>query len=97
MKTYQNYFFSYRSVSYLNNKKLFLVLFSRDCSALSPNLRLFSFDGWDEVLIERALVCMFTHWIEFTMNHDLRLLGYHDSLNYHTTWTLNFEKILNLC
>ena len=31
-------------------------------------------DCWDEISIMSALVCMVTHWIRLTMNHEVRLL-----------------------
>ena len=31
-------------------------------------------DCWDEISTMSALVCMVTHWIRLTMNHEVRLL-----------------------
>ena len=69
---------------------------SRGCSALFPNWRMTCFGLWDEFFMVSALVWMVTHWIEPTLNYDIKLLGYHDSLGHYITWTLNLEKILSL-
>ena len=50
----------------------------------------------DEVPVVRALVCIVTHLIRPTVNHDVRLLNYHDSPCYYVAWTLNLEKILSM-
>ena len=69
---------------------------SRGCSALFPNWRMTCLGRQDEFLMVSALVWMVTHWIEPTLNYDLKLLGYHDSLGHCIAWTFNIEKILSL-
>ena len=51
---------------------------------------------WDEFLIVSSTVCMVTHWIGLTINHDIRLLDCHDSPSYYIACTLNLERISNL-
>ena len=51
---------------------------------------------WDEFPMASALVCMLTQWTEPIVNHDLRLLACHDSLNYYVAWNLNLKRILSL-
>ena len=50
----------------------------------------------DEVPMVSALMCMVTHWMRSTTNHDISLLDCHNSPNYYIAWNLNLERILNL-
>ena len=52
-------------------------------------------DCWDKVRMVSALVCMVTHWIDHTVNHDVRLPNCHDSPSYHVVWILNLKRILS--
>ena len=51
----------------------------------------------DKFLMVSTLVCIVIHWTRLIMNHDVRVLDYHDWPSYYIVRTLNLEKILSLC
>ena len=54
-------------------------------------------DCQDEFSVVSVLVCLVTYWIGLTVNHNVKLLGFYDSLNYYIALILNLEMILSLC
>ena len=56
------------------------------------------FGRQDRFFMVSALMCMVTHYIGPTMNHNIRLsIVRIDSSSYYTTLTFNLERILTLC